>query len=322
VLSALTVALLSSVPHRAEEWLDLLVCHLNRDESRRVWRIMTHYFGWLELCDTHRASRFLDDLFNKSPSLLECAQGLVLLARSSWWMDQELVEKWACVIRTSTWPHALAAYGELLGLCASRSPAAPWADDELLQLVSAPVGDPNQDGILVGAARSLAHMWREPGPRARCTDYLVTLLDRKTGSIDEGIISVLALQHSIVDEYAVRLLEALAKRPECFLLTNGVRAIKWLATLVFARTDLVAYVVGTVTSLLAAGKGDRSAFIGVSNELIDLTLTLQRIPQFRERGLTAFEQLLDAGIYGARQALDRVDDLTTLARRSTTARTG
>lgn len=38
-----------------------------------------------------------------------------------------------------------------------------------------------------------------------------------------------------------------------------------------------------------------------------MALTLQRMPDFREQGLTLFEQLLELDLYGARGALDEID---------------
>jgi hypothetical protein len=46
---------------------------------------------------------------------------------------------------------------------------------------------------------------------------------------------------------------------------------------------------------------------GSSVELVNMALTLQRMPDFREQGLTLFEQLLELDLYGARGALDELD---------------
>jgi len=312
ILSALSVALLSCKPNRANEWLDLLVEHLRRDDSRRVWLVLTHYLKWLGLCDADRASLFLDDLFGRYPDLLECSQGLIVLARASWWMDEAVAQKWTRSLRESTWTHAAYAYGELLGFYSVRIPNVAWADEELSELVRTSRESQPSHPTLPGAATSIVHMWSDPGPRRRCTEYLAALLSFGEPEIDQAIVPLLGRQQAFVDDCGERILECLAARPECFLVKGGEYATNWVATLVFARPDLAAQVVEGVAALLATGKGNPAALFGAATELIDLSLTLQRIPEFRVRGLTAFEQLLEAGLYGARQALDRVDDLAAL----------
>ena len=59
-------------------------------------------------------------------------------------------------------------------------------------------------------------------------------------------------------------------------------------------------------------RGDAAAasrLFGAAEELIDLSITLQRLPAFRERGLDLFESPLELGVYGAREVLEDVDAL-------------
>ncbi|MEI9954310.1 MAG: hypothetical protein WDO74_36410 [Pseudomonadota bacterium] len=44
-----------------------------------------------------------------------------------------------------------------------------------------------------------------------------------------------------------------------------------------------------------------------AEHLVKITLTLQRLPDFRDVGLSMFEQLLGFGVYGTHEALAQID---------------
>jgi hypothetical protein len=317
ILEALTVALLSCRPHRANDWLDILVEHLPRNETARVWTVFAHYLEWLSMCDPEPARVFLNDLFARYPTLLDGRQGVILLAHASWWMKEADVLRWTRSLRSSTWNQASFAYGELLGVYSVRIPTVRWADEELSRLVRS-----NEEALqssdslaLQGAATSIVNLWSDPGPRQRCTDYLIALLERNDSSIDEIVMPVLGRKQPLIDDQGEKILARIATRPERLLVKSGEHAVTWIAAFVFARADLVAEAMEGIASLLVAGKGvGPGAFTSTADELINLSLTLQRMPLYRERGLTVFEHLLEAGLYGVRQALDQVDDLTAWRR--------
>jgi hypothetical protein len=61
-----------------------------------------------------------------------------------------------------------------------------------------------------------------------------------------------------------------------------------------------------LASAEAEGDGG-SRLLPAAEHLVKLTLTLQRLPDFREVGLAMFEQLLGLGVYGTHEALAQID---------------
>jgi hypothetical protein len=83
--------------------------------------------------------------------------------------------------------------------------------------------------------------------------------------------------------------------------------VSWLARLVHASPAVVHQLLAALVSTAAANRDAPIRLGGSSVELVNMALTLQRMPDFREQGLTLFEQLLELDLYGARGALDELD---------------
>ncbi len=61
-----------------------------------------------------------------------------------------------------------------------------------------------------------------------------------------------------------------------------------------------------LTSAEARGDGGL-LLMPAAEHLVKITLTLQRLPDFRDVGLSMFEQLLGFGVYGTHEALAQID---------------
>jgi len=303
ILEALTVALLSCAPPRAGEWLKLLSEHVERDDNPEVWRILTHRLNWLSVCDRGGANAFLERLFTRYPEALQWREGILLLARVSWWAEESLVQGWVHSLNSSSWKHARYAYGELVGFLGVRIPPVPWAEHELIALVEYPT----EDAALTGAAHSVARWWTDSPFRITLTPHLLALIGRAGKDIDEAILKVLATDQIGADDSSAQILEAFVRRAGTFPIQQARRAVTWMTKLVHSYPQIVLNLCNVLLQCVA-NESDATSKIGFSSkELVDLSITLQRIPGFLEQGLDLFEKLLELNLYGARQILDEVD---------------
>ena len=92
-----------------------------------------------------------------------------------------------------------------------------------------------------------------------------------------------------------------------FLGKSAAHALKWVSGLVHTFPTDVLALIQRIAEVLETPGTETQLFISAAGSLLDISVTLQRIPNFRESGLAVFERLLTLGIYGARHALDEVD---------------
>lgn len=305
-LRAVTCVLLMRQPPQEERWLTVLAEHLERDEDPQCWTALVDELWTLHSCERPTAAAFLDRLFDRYPEALECRQGVCFVARASWWVQEPLLFRWLELLDQRGWQHGAYARGELTSFFRFKNRPLSWADAELTKLLSAKETTPAH----VGAANAAARFWSRSADRSACTTTLLDLLSRADVRIDHAIVSVLGLADDfILDDDAVAVLRAFTERPETFLGRDGGHALRWAAGLVqTCPPDVFAFCSALVTALERLG-GERTAYAGAP-ELVNLSVTLQRIPGLRSAGLQLFERLLELDVFGAQGVLRDVDEKT------------
>jgi hypothetical protein len=259
--------------------------------------------GDLGRCDGASVTQFLIALFARYPEVLESGPGVVLVARASWWVEPAVVEVWVAALRRAGWEHAQSAAGELIAFLATRSPALPWAESALRDATA-------RDAIheqAVGAAHGLMYFWRDPAFRGRACPHVCALATRGDAAVDAILLGQLAHDDIGADDLAVEVLSAFATRAAPLPRDNAHDAVSWLALLVQASP---AQVLSLAASLVSAAESNSDApqrLGGAAVELVNMALTLQRMPESREQGLVLFERLLALDLYGARGLLEEID---------------
>jgi hypothetical protein len=303
VLDTMLVALLSAKPPRAGEWIQLLNEHVERDENPCAWTALAHRLEHLRNCDSTDVTAFLSKLFVRYPEVLECTGGVHLLAWAAWWVEPSQTQSWLGMLAQSDWQHAPRAAGELIALLAIRSQPLPWAEEELRAIVCSQ----GAAGHALGAAEELMSLWHDPPARERACPHLCALVRRGDPSIDAVILSRLAHDDVGADDLALEVLNAFATRAAPLPMDCAHDIVSWLARLVHASPAVVHQLLAALVSTAAANRDAPIRLGGSSVELVNMALTLQRMPDFREQGLTLLEQLLELDLYGARGALDELD---------------
>jgi hypothetical protein len=177
-----------------------------------------------------------------------------------------------------------------------------WARVDVDQAIA----DRCDDSAHLGLASSCANLWGSAW-RDRCTDVLETLIISGGRTVREHILEIIAHSEGIVDDNSERVLAALSGDPEAFLANSGGRGLNWLKGLVHPFPSAVHSLMDRIVSVAEAPRPDLQLHYYSSTSLVDISLTLQRIPGFSEPGLALFERLLALGVHSARHALDEVD---------------
>jgi hypothetical protein len=303
ILDALLVALLSSKPPRAEEWLQSLTAHLARDDAPAIWKAFAHRLEWLRACDKEASARFLDAFFARYPEAMESTHGVELMALASWWVDPVIVRGWIKLLSDSSWRYAKHAEAELVTFLATRCPPDQAAETQLSGFLEHHASDEHA----LGVAHVLMGMWRDPATRARAGQYLCKLVRQRRPAVDAVVLKHLGHDELAGDLSSLSVLKALSERASSVALEHAHDLSEWLTKLIQPAPELVHQVVcALVEQAVATGEPNRRLG-GASVQLVNIAVTLQRIPAFREQGLSLFERLLELDLYGARSTLDEID---------------
>ena len=150
-------------------------------------------------------------------------------------------------------------------------------------------------------------VWRDPSVRDRAGTPLAALLLLGLPAVDAVIFKRLAHDELSGDEPSLRLLSSITERTPTFPHDHIADIVVWLSLFVQTRPAVVHQLLEKLLSEANAEGEGSSRLFAAAQHLVNITLTWQRMPEFREAGLRMFEQILDLGLYGAREALDEID---------------
>jgi hypothetical protein len=302
-LDALLIAYLSASPPRTAEWLAILSSHLERDEDPLIWRAFSRRLVHLERVDRAVAGRFVTALFLRYPEVLESGAGVVLAAHASGWVDANIVQGWATHLRGCEWQYAQSAAGEFTAFLALRNPPLEWAQQRLGEITTHRT--PGDQAL--GAAQALMGAWRDPALRVRACGPLTALIVQAIPTVDALILERLAFDELSGDLPSEEILVALAARVAPPPLDHAHDLASWISEFAQTRPDLVRAVLVRLLASAEAEADGGSRLLPAAEHLVKITLTLQRLPEFRDVGLSMFEQLLGLGVYGTHEALAQID---------------
>lgn len=303
ILDALLVTLLSSQPPRAEEWLQSLTVHLARDDAPAIWNAFAHRLEWVRVCDKEASARFLDALFLRYPEAMESSHGVELMALASWWVEPAIMRGWIKSLSESSWQYAPHAEAELVTFLATRCSPDADAETQLAEFLELGASDERA----LGVAHVLMGMWADPATRTRAGQYLCRLVRQDRPAIDAVVLRHLGHDEFAGDVSSISVLQAMSDRAKSLALEQAHDLTEWLTRLVQSAPELVCQVVGALVERAVADGEPNRRLGGASVQLVNIAVTLQRIPSFREQGLSLFERLLELDLYGARSTLNEID---------------
>ncbi len=301
-LDALMHGYLCRKPHDVDKWLAVLERHLARGENTAVWREVAEDLWRLVEADRQRATMFLASFFRSHPELLCSVTGVSLIGGIEFWLPDKSLERIIDDWTSGKWKSGPQAAGEVLALKLCRNPDNPETRKRIERIMA---GDGHDSSVVerlrLGVTHTLVAAWHEPALRALTTPLLVRLVAMGSTSVENALNSIFDKADSLpADDHTRKLLEALLDRPS-ILAVGGHFLIDGLKGLL--REGWNPILVHKVAEALIREEGQdlgdiRTARAVDAGDLVDIALTLHRIPETRESGLDLFERLMEVRAYG------------------------
>jgi hypothetical protein len=307
-LSALTVGYLSRNTPKLEAWTAVLERHLARPEDPRVWEAMGHDLGNVIYGDAARAVKFLDRLFERVPTIRDSHDGLIIIARAMHKLPPDAITRWLSDIERGPWPRRHQAVGELLVLFATKNGAPAWPTDRVNEALARFEQAKNDETrFVLGIAHSAARLWAEPDRRNAANRILLRVIPHSDDAMSKAVMSAFR-EHSMMADVETReMLLALTAMPSVVAKGHGFGFLENLRDLLPTYASEIADLLLVIVSHVGE-QPQQGYLMSHGTELVDLALTLQRLPSpVRERGLDIFEELLSRRVYEARSVLAELD---------------
>lgn len=314
-LVALTIGYLRKEPSATGHWLNMLDHHLDRDIPACTWDAFLPHLKWLARsdCDSDRSLYVFNKLIQKYPSLVERQEGLRLIANISEALPPTDLQNLFSLIRGSSSPFSLQAYGELLTLVAFRADKHEWTQHLLESEIELICNNYSSEiePLAIGIAFSAARLWDQFKVSKLASNVLCQLIPIENERVSNAIGSVFwATEMFAADEHFQALLNTLSKHPKClnnrfvsYLIEHLVEIIPHLNESIL---ELCNVIVDTKADELTNFAFD---LYTVGPDLVNISMTLQRLENTREGGLTLLEKLLRLGLDDAFTILEAIDDV-------------
>jgi SpoVK/Ycf46/Vps4 family AAA+-type ATPase len=293
-------------------WLEVLCRHLTMTEHVAVWRTLVAHLDVLGAAsDRNRVLEFLKSLFVLFPGALACASGVFFLAGAVRWLPAEFLEQCLRIIEGSSWAWKEQAIGEIAMLSAVLNQTDEYCRSVVDRAVS---GKGNEQGAnlrRVGIAFASVNLWAEPKFRTKSHEALMQLARDADGYLPSAVMDVFHAAGQLPPDAKTReLLSVIVDNPDLIQRGEASFLIDRLKELLADGFD-PSLIAAVTRSLLTAGGsalGDiRTGWAANARDLIEITITLQRITETRSVGLDQFEMLMDLGAYEASQVLRELD---------------
>lgn len=314
ILHALMLGHLLRRPMAADAWLGVLERHLARREEREVWQALAPDLRFLANADRDRAAHFVRRLLRAVEGLADSVDGAGLLAWTHRWLPLDLshahLDRW----RDGPWPLGPQAAGEFALLRHLLVPEDAVVAALCGEALSAADATPTVTlaGFRLGMAHTAARLWREDELRPAATPFWTGLAAVADAEAATALLDVFRRGGSLPrDGHARSLLLAVVEHPA--LLEAGGDPMFLVNRLKEALRDgheprLVASAASGIVARGGAELADMSTrWAGSAGDLVEIALSLQRLPETREEGTALFERLMEVGTYEAEQALLSLD---------------
>jgi hypothetical protein len=161
ILQALAIALLLRRPPAADDLLAILERHLPRIEDPGVWQSFLRFLPHLAKADRPRAQRFILQLLDRYPQILESIDGVRFMATVHHWVEDDVVESFILRLKGSSWSAAPQALGEFVVLRVDLAPRDAVATMELETALGSTEDAPLAT-LRLGMVISAAETWGNP----------------------------------------------------------------------------------------------------------------------------------------------------------------
>lgn len=311
ILEALTAGYLYREPRDVQGWLGALERHVGRAEKAEVWIAMARYLHVLG--DRPQSVGFLETLIFRYPEILNHQLGVHLIAQVVEWIPiatlRRTIDQWI----DGRWQYGPQVAGEIIALSLCRGVDRRRMKRLIARTERRFICSINHsESLRVGIAHTLIVALKEPDLRSMVTPLVIRLIqsirtsDRRLSKV---VSRVLCESILLPDRHTERLLRVFLKASNkltevsTWHFTNGLKHLltqAWNPRLIYTVTDAF------LTQRYGSNQepGDR---FDISEQLIEVALTLHNLPDTRREGLDLFERLLAWDSYSVNYRLRTLD---------------
>lgn len=292
-------------------WLSVVERHLERSEDPKVWIALTPCLEFRG-GDRLRVASFLENFVARKSYVLNTTAGVRLIARVHDRIPtatfDRIMDDWIA----GPWVRGPQAAGEIGALALCLKPEDERARARIDALLVRSDCAPNVcAGIRLGIGHTLARAWSVPALRPLVTPLLTRLILLPDSPIAEAVHAIFtSTDPFLADDYTAELFEALHARPPLLCTRDATFVIERLKDLLRAGWNPT--LVATVATVLVEHAGRelgnmQTSWAASADNLVEIALTLHRLPATRAVGLTLFEELLKVDAYGVDKRLEELD---------------
>ena len=309
-LHALFLGYLLRKPADANGWLSVLERHSRRREDPRVWIALSgHELTFLGQADRERASHLLESVLAQ-PQVLGSENATRLIARLHGWLPSSLthfcLEQW----KDGRWRSGPQAAAEMAMLRHGLVPEDVYCSELVENIINSKVTNIEQlPAMKIGITFAAGEIWDFPKARSEATRVLLAVLPCTNESMVYAWWTVFNSPWAMADDCSRKILDAVSLNRELLRVQHGGQLVDRLKELLeqSLEPERVCLVVTALLDECGDAVGDfRTAWATSAGDLVDIALTLQRLPGTSLCGLQIFERLMACNAY---QIEDVIRDL-------------
>ena len=311
VLKALVMGYLYRDPMDADGCLGVLDRHINRKESEEVWVAMTQYLPYLEKAHRQSTLTFLRRLLKACPDIFYCQMAVRMVYRSLGWIPDSIVEPTINAWMTGYWSQGPQAAGEVAMVLHLREPECPVARERVERMIEGAEYEASvAERVRIGLAHTLRVALPEPDMRPLVTDLLIRLMSFRSEPLSKAISWIFLAKDALLpDQCTEQILRACIDHPHMLVANRDKPLIDRLGELLAnGWNPLLVHAVARSYLECRSQRGRHSGTETLMDaSLVELALTLHRLPDTRTEGLDLFESLLVSSSYDAEERLKTLD---------------
>lgn len=310
-LYALFLGYMLRRPVDANAWLSVLERNARRREDPRVWAALAgHQLTFLGQADRERASRVLEVVFEHG-QVLATENAARLIARLHSWLPPSLthfcLEQW----QGGSWRLSPQAAAEVAMLRHALVPEDAYCSEIVENIIEGRMANTEQlPSMRIGITFAAAEIWSFPKARSEATRVLLAVLPCTDESMVHAWRAVFNSPWPMADDCTRQILDSVCENRELLRVRHGSNLVDRMKELLerSLEPDRVCSVASALLEECGNAVGDiRTAWAASAGDLIDIAVTLQRLPGTSLCGLRLFEHLMAVNAYQIEDVLKNLD---------------
>lgn len=310
LLAALNAGYICRDTQDYRPWVQAMQTVLDGPTNARSWARALSSLSHLGRADHAQASAFVSSLIMRFPEILNSFEGVHLFAYAQHWGDEATVSSWFSLFLDMDTEFAHQAFGELVTLRNAVYPQDSWCSDHVDRILDTTAPCPSYLAQQrLGCAFTLSNLWEYFEYRPQITDAFERLAPKADIATAKAILDVFRVTKILtLDNYTQRILTMIVDNQQFLEYCIDYFLVNALMDCVERYPNLVLDICKHIVNIVGEQMNDhRTSWPHDSEKVVDIALTLHRMPGFQEEGLSLYEDMLMLEAYGAKKALHDID---------------